>query len=186
VNAGTISTRAESDERSVVDEGRTLADAERKPDSIDEPDYYQLLGVSYSATHAEITRAYRTAIKRIHPDRQSPAKRALAEEQSKQLNRAFTTLSKPDLRRHYDQRIRGQIVQDQIMSRYVGGFGVPGASPSDYRMRRQQTPAERRDRERADRGALVSIAIIFGGIALTVVALLVIWSIAGAVWNAVF
>jgi curved DNA-binding protein CbpA len=163
-----------------------LAEAKRGSDNLDEPDYYQILGVPYSATHAEITRAYRTAIKLVHPDRQSPARRGAAEERAKLLNRAFSTLSKPELRRHYDQRIRAQVVQDQIMSRYVGGFSTPNSGPSGQSFRRPPTAAERRDREQADRGALISIVFIFGGIAIGVVILLVAWAIAGAVWNAVF
>jgi curved DNA-binding protein CbpA len=163
-----------------------LAEAKRQKETPVELDYYQLLGVSYSATHAEITRAYRAAIKQIHPDRQSPAARAGAEERAKQLNRAFTTLSKPELRRHYDQRIRSQIIQDQIMSRYVGGFGIPGAGPDDSGLRRTPTVAEQRDKALAHRGALWSIVLVFGGITLAVLGALVLWAVAGAVWDAVF
>jgi curved DNA-binding protein CbpA len=162
-----------------------LAEARRQTDTLDELDYYQLLGVSYSATHAEITRAYRTAIKRVHPDRQNPEARAAAEERAKQLNRAFTTLSKPELRRHYDQRIRPQIVQDQIMNRYVGGFGIPGAHPNDDILRRQPTVAEQRDRALAHRSALWSIVLVFAGITLAVVGALVLWAILNAIWDAV-
>jgi curved DNA-binding protein CbpA len=163
-----------------------LAEAKRQTDTPDELDYYQLLGVSYAATHAEITRAYRTAIKRIHPDRQTPAARAEAEERAKQLNRAFTTLSKPELRRHYDQRIRSQIIQDQIMSRYVGGFGIPGAGSDDSVLRRTPTVAEQKDKALAHRGALWSIVLVFGGITLAVLGALVLWAVAGAIWDAVF
>jgi curved DNA-binding protein CbpA len=162
-----------------------LAEARRQTDTLDELDYYQLLGVSYSATHAEITRAYRAAIKQVHPDRQNPEARAAAEERAKQLNRAFTTLSKPELRRHYDQRIRSQIIQDQIMSRYVGGFGIPGEQPNDDILRRQPTVAEQRDRALAHRSALWSIVLVFGGITLAVVGALVLWAILNAIWDAV-
>jgi curved DNA-binding protein CbpA len=162
-----------------------LAETSRQSETLDELDYYQLLGVSYSATHAEITRAYRTAIKQVHPDRQSPAVRAAAEERAKQLNRAFTTLSKPVLRRHYDQRIRSQIIQDQIMNRYVGGFGIPGAGPDESLLRRKPTAAEQKDQALAHRSALWSIVLVFGGIALAVVGALVLWAIVSAVWNAV-
>ena len=41
----------------------------------DQEDHYSLLGVPFTATHAEITRAYRQAMKRAHPDRQLPERR---------------------------------------------------------------------------------------------------------------
>jgi curved DNA-binding protein CbpA len=163
-----------------------VAEAKRQTDTLDELDYYQLLGISYSATHAEITRAYRAAIKQVHPDRQTPSARAAAEEQAKQLNRAFTTLSKSELRRHYDRRIRSQIIQDQIMSRYVGGFGVYGAGPDDSVLRRKPTVAEQKDKALAHRDALWSIVLVFGGITLAVVGALVLWAVVSAIWSAVF
>jgi curved DNA-binding protein CbpA len=162
-----------------------LAEAKRRIEPDDEPDYYQVLGIPYSASQAEITRAYRSAIKLVHPDRQSPARRSAAEERAKLLNRAFSTLSKPELRRHYDQRIRAQVVQDQIMGRYVTGFG-PQAPRTAEAKRRQPTAAERRDREQADRGAFFSVVLIFGGVALAVVVLLIAWAVAGALWSAIF
>ncbi|MGH2618890.1 MAG: J domain-containing protein, partial [Thermomicrobiales bacterium] len=59
----------------------------------DEEDHYSLLGVPFTATHAEITRAYRRAIKRAHPDRQRPERREAAEEFARRLNAAYTMLS---------------------------------------------------------------------------------------------
>src|SRR4051794_11287176 len=65
---------------------------ERRPDARkismtpEAPNLYKLLGVSPSATGDEITRAYRSAMKRVHPDAQQPERRVAAEERAKQLN----------------------------------------------------------------------------------------------------
>lgn len=148
----------------------------------DADNYYQLLGVPYTATGAEITRAYRAAMKRTHPDRHRPERRAAAEERAKQLNRAYATLSKPLPRQAYDRTIRAAVVQDQLMGRYVGGFGVPqsgnGPDPVVRPPRPQQTPAQKREQAVADRNALVSIVVVFGGLAFLFVALLLLWAVA--------
>ena len=61
-------------------------------------------------------------MKRVHPDRQRPERRAASEDLARRLNAAYTTLSDPIKRQAYDRTIRQQVIQDQIMRRYVGGF----------------------------------------------------------------
>jgi DnaJ-class molecular chaperone len=161
------------------------------PDAPPDENHYQLLGVPYTATGADITRAYRAAMKRIHPDRQRAERRAAAEEQAKRLNLAYATLSKPLRRQAYDRTIRADVVQDQIMGRYVGGFHVPqngqaGADPLAHRMRREQTPAERRERARADRNATIGLVVAFAGITLAFVLALLLWAAARALLGAAF
>jgi DnaJ-class molecular chaperone len=153
----------------------------------EEVDYYQLLGIPYTATRGEITRAYREAIKRSHPDRHRPEERRAAEERAKLLNRAFATLSRAQSRRDYDATLKAQVVQDQIMASYFGGFDVPGAAdPFGERLRRSQSVAEQRERQQSGRDATMTILIVFGGMTLAVVVILVLWAVAGALLGSLF
>jgi DnaJ-class molecular chaperone len=143
--------------------------------------------VPYSATRADITRAYREAMKRIHPDRRRPAEREAAEEHAKLLNRAFATLSRADSRRSYDTSIKARTVQDQIMSQYFGGFGMSGsADPFGARSRPAPTPQERREQRRNDRNAMVSVVVVFALVTVGAVTLLVLWGAVSAALNALF
>ena len=63
-------------------------------------DYYQILGVSRSASPAEIKKAYRRLALKFHPDK-NPDDSAVAE-QFKQINEAYEVLSNPERRREYD------------------------------------------------------------------------------------
>jgi DnaJ-class molecular chaperone len=145
-------------------------------------DYYKLLGVSYQATPAEIKRAYRAAMKRSHPDRQSPDQRADAEALSRDLNEAFRTLSKPETKQRYDQQLKSSMLQDQIMSRYSGGLGAPGADQDIYaRIREAQRQEQRKSQKVSDRQATSSLLVVFVGFALFVLALLILGSIAGSI-----
>jgi curved DNA-binding protein CbpA len=66
--------------------------------------YYGLLGLHPSASPVEIRRAYRELSKRYHPDTtELPAVTATAKFQ--QLNEAYATLSNPERRVLYDQKI---------------------------------------------------------------------------------
>ncbi|MFH1867202.1 MAG: molecular chaperone DnaJ [Patescibacteria group bacterium] len=61
-------------------------------------DYYQILGVSKSATTDEIKKAFRKLAHEHHPD-----KHGGSEAKFKEINEAYQVLSNPDKRKQYDQ-----------------------------------------------------------------------------------
>lgn len=63
-------------------------------------DYYHILGVSKSASDAELKSAYRKLALKWHPDRN---KEAGAAEKFKEINRAYEVLSDKNKRQMYDQ-----------------------------------------------------------------------------------
>jgi molecular chaperone DnaJ len=84
-----------------------------------EKDYYKVLGVSGSASEKEITSAYRTLAKKLHPDA-NPGD-STAEERFKEVSAAYDVLGDPSKRKEYDE------------ARRLGGgrmpFSQPGGGP---------------------------------------------------------
>src|SRR5438552_9792978 len=64
-------------------------------------DLYQTLGVSRTATEAEIHKAYRKLARQYHPDR-NPGDKA-AEAKFKEISSAYEVLSDKQKREEYDQ-----------------------------------------------------------------------------------
>lgn len=69
-------------------------------------DYYEVLGVSKTATDEELKKAYRKVAMKYHPDRQvdkSEEEKKAAEEKFKEAAEAYDVLSDKDKRARYDQ-----------------------------------------------------------------------------------
>ncbi|MBR2744870.1 MAG: molecular chaperone DnaJ [Clostridia bacterium] len=65
-------------------------------------DYYEVLGVSKTATDDELKKAFRKLAKQYHPDA-NPDNKEEAEKKFKEINEAYETLSDPQKRKMYDQ-----------------------------------------------------------------------------------
>jgi curved DNA-binding protein len=90
-------------------------------------DYYAILGVSKTATAAEIKQAYRKLARKYHPD-VNPGD-ATAEEKFKVLNEANEVLSDPETRAKYDQF--GQYWQQGFAGATAPGPGTPATGFGD-------------------------------------------------------
>jgi molecular chaperone DnaJ len=84
-----------------------------------ETDYYDVLGVSPSASEKDITRAYRKLAKQYHPDANPGNKEA--EEKFKAVAAAYDVLGDADKRKEYDE-VR------QMVASGVGPFGATGGA----------------------------------------------------------
>lgn len=66
-------------------------------------DYYQVLGISRTASADDIKKAYRRLARQVHPDLHSGSKKSEMEKKFKELNEAHEVLSDPEKRKKYDQ-----------------------------------------------------------------------------------
>ena len=84
-------------------------------------DFYEVLGVSKTASDAEIKKAYRKLAKKYHPD--SNPNDAVAAERFKEINEAYDVLSDPEKKKMYDQFGSAD---------YPGGQGPFGGANGGY------------------------------------------------------
>ena len=88
-------------------------------------DFYEVLGVSKTATDEEIKKAYRKLAKKYHPDMNPGDKEA--EAKFKEVNEAYEVLSDKDKRAKYDQF--GHAGVDPNFG--AGGYGGGGFDMGD-------------------------------------------------------
>ncbi|MCE7733491.1 MAG: DnaJ domain-containing protein [Candidatus Heimdallarchaeota archaeon] len=65
-------------------------------------DYYEVLGISKSASQKEVKKAYRSLAKKYHPDSARDMTVKKAEEAFKEINEAYSVLSNSNKRRMFD------------------------------------------------------------------------------------
>ena len=70
--------------------------------------YYQILNVKQNATQEEIKNAYKSLVKKYHPDVYAGDK-YVAEKKIKEINVAYEVLSNPETRKEYDNELNPPI-----------------------------------------------------------------------------
>jgi len=95
-------------------------------------DYYETLGVSRTASDADIKKAFRKLAREFHPDVAKDKKKA--EEKFKEINEAYEVLSDPTKRKRYDElganwKSGAEFRPPPGWESFAGGRGFRGAGP---------------------------------------------------------
>jgi curved DNA-binding protein CbpA len=79
-----------------------------------DPDPYRVLGVSATASPAQITHAYRARLRAHHPDTRESQASPAADEGLQQVLAAYAVLRDPARRAEYDRRAAGRRPQPAV------------------------------------------------------------------------
>ena len=102
-------------------------------------DYYESLGVSRTASEAEIKKAFRKLAREYHPDVAKDKKKA--EEKFKEINEAYEVLSDPAKRKKYDE-LGANWKQGAEFRPPPGWEGFAGGGPGGHAFRGGRPGAE--------------------------------------------
>ncbi len=75
--------------------------------------YYKILEVDRDASAEVIEKAYKTLVKKYHPDLQESNMKEEAEEKIKLINEAYEILSNPDSRAKYDMTLKQKEISEE-------------------------------------------------------------------------
>ena len=75
--------------------------------------YYEILEVSENASPEVIEKAYKTLVKKYHPDLQPSEKKQEAENKIKMINEAYDTLSNSQKKETYDRQLKMQKIKEE-------------------------------------------------------------------------
>lgn len=75
-----------------------------------EENYYEILEVNKNASPEIIEKAYKTLVKKYHPDLQEDNLKNIYEEKIKKINKAYDVLSNSEKRKNYDLNLNNTII----------------------------------------------------------------------------
>ena len=86
--------------------------------------HYEILGISKGATASQIKASYRRLAKLYHPDKVHTAPTE-AEKRIREINAAYSVLSKPLSRASYDEQLNKKLVQITAEPEHCSNCGKP-------------------------------------------------------------
>lgn len=75
--------------------------------------YYDILEISKNASPEIIEKAYKTLVKKYHPDLQSNENKKKYEEILKEINKAYEILSNPEKKQSYDNSLQNSYISEE-------------------------------------------------------------------------
>lgn len=84
---------------------------------MEEKNYYDWLEISRNASPEVVEKAYKTLVKKYHPDLQEGENKQQAEEMIKKINEAYSVLSDETKRKQYDETIKESTISREEYDR---------------------------------------------------------------------